>query len=105
MRPGNTSICLIDAELPRVVDEVESALLQANLGLYQRSGRIVRPICMTVPAGDGRTTISRRLGVVAAAHISETATRAASFTKYDWRRKKWHLVSCPTRIAETYLVH
>jgi hypothetical protein len=97
------SIRVIDAELPRVVDEVEFALLQANLGLYQRGGRIVRPICMKVPAGDGRTTISWRLGIVSGAHIAETATRAASFSKYDRRKKEWHKVGCPTRIAETYL--
>jgi hypothetical protein len=68
------SIRLIDAELPRVVDEVESALIQADLGLYQRSGSIVRPICLKVPAADGRIAISHRLGIVSATHIAEMAT-------------------------------
>ena len=97
------SICLVDAELPRVVDEVESALIQADLGLYQRSGSIVRPICLKVPASDGRTTISRRLGIACTAHISELATKAASFRKYDGRKKEWREVACPPRIAETFL--
>ena len=97
------SIRLVDAELPRVVDEVGSALIQADLGLYQRSGSIVRPICLKVPAADGRTAISHRLGIVSAAHIAEMATKAASFRKYDGRKKGWREVACPARIAETYL--
>ena len=68
------SIRLVDAELPRVVDEVGSALIQADLGLYQRSGSIVRPICLKVPAADGRIAISHRLGIVSATHIAEMAT-------------------------------
>jgi hypothetical protein len=97
------SIRLIDAELSRVVDEVESALIQADLGLYQRSGSIVRPICLKVRAADGRTTISRRLGIVPTANIAEMATKAASFRKYDGRKKAWREVACPHRIAETLL--
>jgi hypothetical protein len=95
-------IRLVDHELPRVVDEVEAALI-AYGGLYERSGQIVRPVRVRVPAADDRQTVSHRLAAVSTAHIAETATRAATFEKYDSRLKKWRRVACPLRVAETFL--
>jgi hypothetical protein len=95
-------IRLVDHELPRVVDEVENALIAIG-GIYERSGQIVRPVPIRVPAADDRQTTSHRLAPVSAAHIAETATKAARFEKYDARGKKWRPVSCPPRISETFL--
>ena len=36
-----STIRLVEGEIERIVDEVESALIAANRGLYQRDGRIV----------------------------------------------------------------
>jgi hypothetical protein len=95
-------IRVIDPELPRVVNEVENALIAIG-GIYERSGQLVRPIRMRVPAADDRQTTSQRLGLISAAHIAETATRAAKFEKYDARAQGWRPIACPSKIAETLL--
>ena len=71
-------IRVVDHELPRVVNEVENALIAIG-GIYERSGQLVRPIRMRVPAADDRQTTSHRLGLVSASHVEKTATRAAIF--------------------------
>jgi len=48
-------------EQPRVVDEAEAALIAAEMPIYVRAGRLVRPIMEEAPAADGRTTIVARL--------------------------------------------
>ena len=96
-------IRLIDAELSRVVDEAQSALIEADLGIYQRGGAIVRPISVEVPGADGRTTFSSRIALVSATHLAEMMTKTATFVKFDPRKKQWRAVACPPRIAETYV--
>jgi hypothetical protein len=39
--PNRPTIRVARGELPRIVDEIESALIGAEIGLYQRDGRIV----------------------------------------------------------------
>lgn len=94
-------IRLIDAELPRIVDETQSALIKAALGIYQRGGAIVRPISVEAPGADGRTTFSSRICLVNPTHLAEMMTRTATFL-FEPRKKQWRAVACPPRIAETY---
>src|SRR5262249_31112396 len=95
-------IRVVDHELPRVVDEVEDVLI-ATGGIYERSGQLIRPVRIRVPAADDRQTTSHRLAPITAAHVAETATRAAKFEKYDSRASKWRPIACPPKIAETFL--
>ena len=102
---GLPEIRLIDAELPRIVDEAEQVLIDSGEDIYQRGGNIVRPVVAVVPAADGRTTVSHRLGNASAIHIAETMTKVATFQKFSksGKTESWKAVSCPPRIAATFL--
>ena len=95
-------IRVVDSELPQVVNEVEDALIAIG-GIYERSGQLIRPVRIRVPAADDRQTTSHRLAPITAAHVAEAATRAAKFEKYDPRAGKWRPIACPPKIAETFL--
>jgi hypothetical protein len=98
------SIRIIAGELPRVVDEAESALLGSGCELYQRGGLIVRPVLSTLKAAHNRDTLGWRLVPLNAQHLIELMTRVARF--YKWERKgkgKFVVTDAPLKIAETYL--
>ncbi len=96
-------IKVVAGDLPRVVDQGEGALIQADLGFYQRGSLVVRPAFMPVAVADGRKTLAHRLVHVRAHHVAEAMTRAASFERYDGRLEEWVAMDCTLRIAETYL--
>jgi hypothetical protein len=106
-QPRNTAgnadlpeIQVIPGELPRIVDQAESALLAANCGYYQRGGIIVRPVLTKLAAADGRATMGWRLVSVDKLHAADVMTRAARFLKFNKRADGWVATDAPTKIAE-----
>jgi hypothetical protein len=97
------SIRIIAGELPRVVDEAESALLASGYELYQRGGLIVRPALSTLRAAHNRDTLAWRLVPLNAQHLIELMTRVARFYRYNERKKTFAVTDAPPKIAETYL--
>src|SRR5262249_32496201 len=98
------SIRIVAGELPRVVDEAESALIASGHELYQRAGLIVRPVLSALKAAHDRDTLGWRLVPLNAQHTIELMTRSARF--YKWERKgkgKFVVTDAPLKIAETYL--
>jgi hypothetical protein len=96
-------IHIIAGELPRVVDEAENALLGLRREIYQRGGRIVRPVLSRLKAADDQETQGWQLIQARRPDMVELLTRAARFLKYDGRKKGWVPVDAPDRVAETYL--
>ena len=97
------TIKIVPSELPRVVDEAEAALIDADLGLYQRGAAIVRPaIAQTAACGD-QSFQPLRLPQVNSHHLIEAMTLAATFVRGDVKREKFIATDCPMRVAETYL--
>jgi hypothetical protein len=96
-------IYIVQGELPRVVNEAETALLSLGREIYQRGGLVVRPVLSKVKASDDRDTKCWNLIQVTRPHLVETLTRAAQFLKYDRRAKGFVPINAPDRVAETYL--
>ena len=96
-------IRIVAGELPRVVDEAESALLASGHELYQRGGLIVRPVPSTLKAANNRETLGWRLVQLDGRHTIELMSRAARFWKYNERKKGFVVTDAPVKIAETYL--
>ena len=95
------TIRIIPSELPRVVDEAEDALLAGGgFELYQRAGRVVRPVLEKMKSSGGRVTFAWRLLEVTLPYMIETMTRAAEFEKWDGRARGFVPQNCPTQIAE-----
>jgi hypothetical protein len=96
-------IFVAPGELPRVVDEAESALLTLGQEIYQRGGLIVRPVLSKLKASDDRDTTGWRLVAVTRPYLIEALTCAARFLKFDARSKSWVATDAPDRVAEAYL--
>jgi hypothetical protein len=95
-------IFVVPGELPRVVDEAETALLGLGREIYQRGGMIVRPVLTPVKTFHNRDTEAWRILEVPKSHLAETFTRAAQWFKYNGRKKKWVGIDAPGHVVETY---
>ena len=104
-QPQLPIIRLTEGELPRIVNEAESALLAAGgrFHLYQRGNLIVRPIKQKLKAANDRNTTYWQLVQVTKPHLIETFTRVACFKKFDKRVDDFVRKDCPDKVAEVYL--
>jgi hypothetical protein len=103
MNYGAAAIRVNPGDLPRVVDQAEAALLEADYGLYQRGISVVRAAWSKLKAADNKDTYAHLLVPVNATHLVETLTKVAAFEKWDGRNKKYVPIDCPEKIANTYL--
>jgi hypothetical protein len=99
---NHPAIKIRGGDLPRMVDEAESALVAAR-GLYQRGSFIVRPAVADIATFHDKSTRGHRLVPVRLNHMRETLTAAACWQRYDARSKAWRPVDCPADVAATYL--
>jgi hypothetical protein len=96
-------IRIVPGELPRVVNEAETALIGLGREMYQRSGLIVRPVLSKLVGHKGRETEGWQLIPVTSPHLVETLTCAAQFLKFDRRSNSWTPTDAPVTVADTYL--
>src|SRR5262249_24067325 len=82
-------IHLVAGQLPRILTEIEDALLASGLPIFARAGTLVEPISETMLAADGRKTIVVRLHVFSPDSLLGLAAEAMAFQKYDGRRNAW----------------
>jgi hypothetical protein len=95
-------IYVVPGELPRVVDEAESALLGLGREIYQRGGVIVQPVLTPAKTFHDRDTEAWRILEAPKSHLAETLTRAAQWLKYSGRKKAWVGIDAPGHVVETY---
>lgn len=100
---GRPVIRLYAGFLPETIDKAEWALLDANLGFYQRGSIVVRPAMVPVAISGDRQIDAPRLVVVKPHHMAEAFTKAATWERFDARAGEWLRTDCPLRVAETYL--
>jgi putative DNA primase/helicase len=67
----------------------QEILIDAGAEIYQRSGRLVRPIVEKTDASDGRKTMTARLRDVTADYLNLKICDVMRFEKYDARKKDW----------------
>lgn len=81
----------------------EDALIAANLAVFQRGGMLVRPAAWSVPASDERITLAAGLRRINVAGLIDLLAQAASWTRYDGRRKKHCPIDPPSAVAAVLL--
>jgi hypothetical protein len=101
--PPRPLIRVAGGELAGEVDQAEAALLEADLGLYQRGAFIVRPGRVLVTVSDGREVSGQRAIEVRDHALMEAMTQAAVWEKHDGRRNAWVQIDAPAKVATTYL--
>lgn len=94
----------VAGELPRMVQEAETALLDAGAPIYQRSV-LVRPAEQQYPAADGSTTHSVALVPITGPTMMAMLAAAATWKKWDGRAKA--LLNCdpPTKVVDILLAN
>ena len=102
-KPPPPTIRYVAGLLPDILDQAERALLQAELGLYQRSTFIVRAGTVRSDANEGVRSVRRRIIPQGNRAIAEAMTQAAVWEKYDRRSEEWIRIDAPLSIADTYL--
>jgi hypothetical protein len=96
-------IRIIPGEVPRVVNEAESALLLLGREIYQRGGLVVRPQLVPIKTSGDREFEGWRLMPITWPYMMELFSCAARWLKYDGRRKGWLQVDVPRLIIDAYL--
>jgi hypothetical protein len=90
------TIVIEPGEIPRIVQEIEAALLASGLQIYQRAGKIVRPAKIELQTYDGKTFKGHAIEIMSGYAVREYAERAARFEKWDRRAKDY--VICDVRL-------
>ena len=102
--PKKRSIHLIGAELEKNLDEIEGALVEQRIGIFQRNGDLVSAGAVSVDVRGGKQI--HAVGLIpirSAAALVEPITSAATICKFDGRSQEWVPVMCPRSLAEYYL--
>jgi hypothetical protein len=95
-------IHVVPGELPRMINEAETALIGLGRDIYQRGGMIVRPVLLPTRTFHDGETEAWRILEVPRGHLAETLARAAQWLKYDGRRRKWVGADVPGPVVEAY---
>lgn len=95
----------VGGELPRAVDDAESALLASHVRLFQRGPFIVRAAPRPPMSSRDFERPAGSLGIVSVdrAYLTELLTRVAHWERHDKRDDKWKPINCPGDVAATYL--
>jgi hypothetical protein len=89
------TIELVAGDEPRIVDEIEAAVILADLGLYQRGGLIVRVEDRKFLGFEEKEIVSTAIAEQCEHTLLEDAAGAAHFLKYNERAKTWKTASPP----------
>lgn len=88
-------IHIIPGELPRMADEVETALADHDPPLYQRGGRVVKLAQRKKKTFDDEAAHITGVQALNNANVREAAMRVADFEKYNARAKADVRADCP----------
>jgi hypothetical protein len=86
-----------------LADKGEEILIAAGVHIYQRGGRLMRPICQSVEASHGRHIKITRLSELSAVYLRDQLGQCAYWEKLDARSKKILPCDPPMSVAETIL--
>lgn len=98
---GRPIIRLKAGELPRLVDQMEVAILAADRGLYKREGQIVRINEIEVIAADERKTTALAIVEQDESAIFEDACASAIYLKFNKRDSEWLAADAPTLLVRS----
>jgi putative DNA primase/helicase len=87
--------------------ETERALIEAKSHVFERGGKLVRPLWRKFPATKNRTTTISRFQILEPETLGDIITKeAATYQKYDMRRKGgggWVTIDPPDKVITALL--
>lgn len=86
-----------------IADQVEQVLIDHDVQFFQRSGELVRPISVKLPAAHGANTTAIHLREVNAVFARDMMSRHIDFFRYDARTNDWKPAVAPLPIAATMI--
>ena len=101
--PVLPTIYLEDGHLPRVVAEIEKALVAAEAPIFSRTGMLVEPVKEAWLAADGRKTMAARLRPLCPDSLLEPIAEATILQRYNGKRKRWVQVDPTLQLARLIL--
>src|SRR5262245_9104787 len=101
--PVLPTIYLEDGQLPRVVTEIEKAIVAAKAPIFSRTGMLVEPVKEAWLAADGRKTTAARLRPLCPDSLLEPIAEAAILHRYHRKRKRWVHVDPTLQLARLVL--
>jgi len=81
----------------------EKALIAANVPIYQRSNRLMRPVIDQVDASDGRKTRIARLINIELHYLIDNLCKSARWQKYDSRQRGYKRINPSKDVANVLL--
>src|SRR5262249_31752222 len=99
--PVLPTIYLEDGHLPRVVAEIEKALVASEAPIFSRTGMLVEPVKEAWLAADGRKTMAARLRPLCPDSLLEPIAEATILQRYNGKR--WGQVDPTLQLARLIL--
>jgi hypothetical protein len=100
-KSNRPTISVVPGNLPETVDQAQQALIEADLGYFQMSGRIVRTGLMPATQVGRRAGTRLRIVMVGEAEMVEALTKVANWEKPT--KGGQTKIDCPSVVAETLL--
>jgi Bifunctional DNA primase/polymerase, N-terminal len=97
------TIKVVGGQMPRLLGEIEDAILNSGLPVFSRGGFLVEPVAETMPAAGGRKTVAAQLKALTPNSSLKTIAESATFQKYSVRRNDWVDVDPPLQLVRTML--
>lgn len=101
--PERREIFVRGGAIAENLDDIEQALVEQRVGVFQRTGRLVRPTRTVIAVRDGEAVEDLGLAEVRATGLVEIVTQAAALLRWDARAKRPVPINCPRELAEAYL--
>src|SRR5438270_9608295 len=101
--PERRRILLSGGRIEQNLDDIEEALLEQRIGIFQRNGALVLPGTVSIEVRDGEIIEAAGLVEVSAGSLIEIITSAAMLGKFDARSRMAVLINCPPQIADAYI--
>jgi hypothetical protein len=95
------TIKIVAGELPRIVNETESAILAADRGLFKRDSQIVRVAEIDTIAADERKTTALAIVPQDAHAVLEDASVSADYVRFNKKEEEWLTADAPLVIIKT----
>jgi hypothetical protein len=89
--------------LDATATRAEEVLRAAGAQLFQRSGKLVRPVVDEAEAAHGRRTKVARFVPVDATYLRDRLCRVARWERFDMRAKQWVATDPPSAVPATVL--
>jgi putative DNA primase/helicase len=102
-RNSKPTIRITGGSLSQNATDAESALIAANLDIFQRRADWVRPVIEKVQAAHGRDTYVPQLVPIEETYLRDLLCRHAKWEKYSMREKEWYSTNPTPEIAKTIL--